>query len=402
MSLDECLELASRNHPELRVRELEGEIALEDRKTAKGGYYPTVDFRAAYMRVNERASLPIFGGANLFTTIGSINSSLIGATAVQPIFDGRIVGLNRLAAKRQMAADLQTELSRRQVSSVVKKSFFKTLFLRELTALQREFHRSASARLAEVREKYRKGEASALDLARAEAAVAVTQAGIQEAQSNLESSKDELKRLIGYPLERTISLEGSLDEFLSGKRSPVSSEGAGVEEMKTALAEANYESAVAARKQKRSEFYPRLYGYFDLYFTFPDLLLEPDEKFQLHYRTGAFLELPLFDGFRRQHEYHRARHMERIAEIGREEAERNREMKERKGERPWMTPQVRLQAPRKSLEQMNKALEVAKVAYRNDLISFAELLQVEKGWAEAKVGLAKAKLEWLVEWSDRE
>lgn len=376
-------------------------MAEEDVKIARGAFYPNILFRAMYSRINESPSLPVLGGTNLFTTVGQQDTSLIGATALQTIYDGRIFALNRLASHQREIAALQKDVTRHTVANTVKKSYFKTLFFAESLLLHSGFHRIALGRVREIRENLAKGEASELDLSRAEAAEALTRSGYQEASADYQLSQDELKRLIGSPLQEEIRLNGDLEGFvrssLPGNR-PASDE----IDLKARLADAVHASAVAGLKQKRSEFYPRLYGYLNLYFTYPDLLVESDPEFQLHYQVGAVLEVPLFDGFRSIHEYHKARHLERMAQIGSEEAVREAEMDDRRDQRRSRSAAARLEAPRKSREAARRAYEVAKAAYRNDLITLGELLQAEKGWAEAQVGYKKAQLDWLAEWSDWE
>jgi outer membrane protein TolC len=405
LTLEECLDLARTRHPELRVRELQEEMAVEDVKIAKGAFYPNIIFRAMYSHINESPSLPVLGGANLFTTVGQLDTALIGATAIQTIYDGRIFALNRLASRRREVAALDKDLAGRNVANTVEKSYFKTLFFKELVGLQGEFHRIASGRVRELRGSLAKGEASELDLSRAEAAEALARSGREEASANYGTSEDELKRLIGSPLGEEIELEGDLDRFVRSALHPGGDRpGSDERDLKARLAEAQHASAVAGLKQKRSEFYPRLYGYLNLYFTHPDLLIEPDTDppLTLHYQVGAVLEFPLFDGFRRNHEYHKARHLERIALIGSEEAEREVEMDHRRDQRRSQAAAARLEGPRKNREAARRAYEVAKVAYKNDLITLGELLQAEKGWAEAQVACKRAQLDWLIEWSDWE
>jgi outer membrane protein TolC len=168
------------------------------------------------------------------------------------------------------------------------------------------------------------------------------------------------------------------------------------------LAQANFELAKAEKKRVRSQFFPKLYATFNLYATKPDLIVEPDNEFALHYLVTAHLEFPIFDGLRNIHQYHKAAMLEKMALIGKEEADRNAQMKERSRTRSESTEIIPLKGPKMTLEEARKTYDVAKVAKRTGFISSAEYMGAEKYWAKSRLDYAKAQLQWLIDQVDRE
>jgi len=381
-------------------------MAHEDVKIARGAFMPTIVFSGNYFRVNETPSIPLVNNSNLITDVGKKNSFLIGATAAQPVYDPTLFAIKNSANKQKRVADLKRSLGEKEALGTVKKVYYKALFFKEMISLNKEFGRTVTEKTEKTESGFKRGTASGLEFAKAEGVRAVSATSYNEALVNYEASKDELKRLIGYPMDKEIILQGTLEEFVEQKSKSLTETipgAVGVEhDQEVKLADAYYDLAKAEKKRVLTNFFPKLYGTFNLYATKPDLLVEPDDEFAIHYMATAHIGFPIFDGFRNLHEYHKAALQEKMALIGKEEARRSAQMKERARERQDQTEIIPLKGPKKTLEEARKTYDVAKVAKRTGFISAADYMGAEKYWAKSRADYSRAQLQWLVDQVDRE
>ncbi len=400
LSLEDVLDLADKNNSEIQVGGLLEQMADEDVKIAKGGFFPTVVGAAIYYHIDDTATLPVIPGSFLFTEVGSRDNFLIGATAVQPVYDGSIFAAHRVAKKQQNVARIQNKMGEKRSLGNVRKAFYQALFYKELVGIQKDFRQSTSQELESVQTRFKRGTASELEVTKVESAEALSRGSYQDSLGKYETAKDQLKRFIGYPIDQEIILKGSLEELAEAEsRSPDPVDTEPSESLQ--LAESQHALAVAATGQKRSQFFPKLYGNFNLYLTRPNLLVEPDEEFRLHYWTGASLSIPIFDGLRTIHAYHKAKAQEKISSILKKELENQDAIMKRAKERDPDAAGALLEGPKKSYQAAKKSYEVGKVAHQNRLISYGEWVRTQNDWAKAQIEFALAQMKYLNDRVDR-
>lgn len=146
LTLDSCLEMARRNHPELRKAELSVRRAEEVKTQALTKYFPQVQGMAfGYYALHPyvEAGIDDIGNAtvrdllnllygNFGTALGLENSIRLfqygyggGITAIQPVFvGGKIVAGNQLAKVGVEAAKLQAEISTRDRLQEVEEAYW--------------------------------------------------------------------------------------------------------------------------------------------------------------------------------------------------------------------------------------------------------------------------------------
>ena len=146
LTLDSCLELARRNHPELRKAELSVKQAEQVKAQVVTKYFPQVQgiafgFHALHPIIevgiedignasvrdllttlygNFGAALGLDNTLNLFQ-----HGYLVGVTAVQPVFmGGKIVAGNQLAQIGVEAARLQADIAQREALEQAEQSYW--------------------------------------------------------------------------------------------------------------------------------------------------------------------------------------------------------------------------------------------------------------------------------------
>lgn len=402
LTLQDCLQLAAQNNPEIQISQLTEEMASRDSKMATGAFLPTIVGGASYWFVDDTALLPVLPGSLLFTNVGRRNNALLGASVLQPIYDQSLIATKKAANRKHDVAKYQKEMAEDRALGGVKKAFYRALFLKKIADLQKDYRNTTSRELEVIEKKKSRGTASELEVVQARGAEASTRSGYQQTLDNLEQAKDYLKRLIGYPLETEIILEGDLDQMVE-ERDDKTAEAGSVEGESPAIkmANAQYKLASAEVGRKMADFLPSLHGFFNLYVTNPNFLIEPNNDFNLHYWTGGTLKVPIFDGLRNVQAYKKAKAQEKIALIIKNEAYRQEKMKERAQARHPAKVSDTLEGPRKTYEAAKKSYEVARVAHQNRLISYDRWVDAQQRWARAQVDWAQAQLHYLDEQVER-
>ena len=396
LTLQDCLNLAAQNNPEIQISELTEEMASRDSKMATGAFLPTVVGGASYWFVDDTALLPVLPGSLLFTNVGRRNNALIGASVLQPIYDQSLIATKKAANRKRDVATYHKEMAQDRALGGVKKSFYRALFLKKIASIQKDYRGTTSKELDLIEKRKTRGTASELELVQARGAEAAGRSGYQQTLDNFEQAKDHLKRLIGYPLETEIILEGDLDQMVQSQEGKGSGTGSnGAESPAIKMANAQYRLASAETGRKVAAFLPSLHGFFNLYLTNPNFLVEPSNEFVLHYWTGGTLKVPIFDGLRNVQAYKRAKAQEKIALILKDEAHRQEKMKKRAQARQPSKAEESLEGPRKTFLASKKSYEVSRVAYQNRLISKGKWVDAQRRWAQAQATWSQSQLNYL-------
>lgn len=159
LTLDSCIALARKNNPEIATSRLDIDRAMEVKKQVFTKYFPQVQgsFMAYHSlhhilgispgEINKNGNTELadilqamLDGYNSLhgsdeTELGLMRHGLsVGGTAVQPIFmGGRIVNGNRLAKLGVEAAELQAEVTERDIIENIESSFYLVVGLKQKT-----------------------------------------------------------------------------------------------------------------------------------------------------------------------------------------------------------------------------------------------------------------------------
>ncbi|MCI0515682.1 TolC family protein [candidate division KSB1 bacterium] len=130
MNLAECVKIALRHNPGLKISETETQLAREDVTQARSAFLPALNFSGAYRRQSEVPALQIppistpFGQTiSLFPAggmqLGSLDNFDFKLTLTQPVF-ARFQLSNRWQATRAIAASKNQELERTRAELIYK------------------------------------------------------------------------------------------------------------------------------------------------------------------------------------------------------------------------------------------------------------------------------------------
>lgn len=196
LSLDQALELAERQHPELA--EAKALIEAADGRAKQAGLFPNPT------GIARMESAPISG-----RTPGEAEY-LAGIS--QPIPLGGRLGKARQAAQFERDRRIhELEARRSALRKRVRSAFAMALYHEKAYQSQREIIAASEKIASTTKDRLEAGDTSRAELARAEMELIRAQVELRRSGAMLETSRVELKAAIGDPGFRVKSLEGTLD-----------------------------------------------------------------------------------------------------------------------------------------------------------------------------------------------
>ncbi len=192
LSLDDALDMALRNHPQ--IAEVEATLfGTEARnRLAQAGYYPQVTAAADWNK-----------GRTYITALENIKATEVSTVTFsvrQTIYDfGRTSGAAGVARCNQDAAEKSLRITRQDLSLRVKSAFYLLLAAEKQVTAVAETVTSRSAVLHQAQEFFNQGIRSKVDVSRAESNVYGAKTSLIRAENSRELARLELANAMGIP-----------------------------------------------------------------------------------------------------------------------------------------------------------------------------------------------------------
>ena len=319
LTLEECIQLALRNRPELEIAKLDVLNAEQQIKEATSYYFPRLNFNAGYTRFNRPEEflldIDITGikkklgpaGFNLPdqitqpVDIGKTNWPYVQVDLNQPLYTfGRIhEGVEQARIGHSMTLN-QREKKRREIIFEVKKGYYQFLLAKEIHQLMKEAEARANVVARMVRISYEtsvpeneeKG-TTRLDYLKARNFYSEVKVRLSEASKNLKLAELALKIAVGLTPDQGFSVAEVLLESIPMAQLDSGQVKEKVQEKNLDLK--NLDLGVqlfdAKRRSAKKEFLPKI-GLQSQY-TGPKDRYGTDNVWYL----GIGITIPLFDGF---------------------------------------------------------------------------------------------------------
>jgi outer membrane protein len=331
LNLEQSVELALQNNPEIKIAEKEVAKARAAVGEAYATLLPTLDANSRFSHAWElqRNVIPNFLKPMLAPlapmipelalmpdfvefVFGLENTITYSLTVTQPLFmgGGGIAGV-KMARAGHRASEHQLESKKQNLIYQTSDAFYACLLTRELIGVQEEALGQAQANMDIVLTKYEVGTASGLDKMRAEVEVANLKPVLIAAKNNHQSTLTRLRMVLGLSEDVSIQVQGALDFTVDGL---------GDQPLEDLLTQAylNRPELSALESQKklassgiamvRSGFLPKIFFQTDysLLAMRNDLKFTKDD-FNKGFTSAVSLQIPLFHGLRSHRQYQKAK-----------------------------------------------------------------------------------------------
>lgn len=216
LTLEESVELALRQNPDLRIADHSIQQALYGQTQARSAVYPSLSAMGNYQRSWELPEFvfsppPGFPGANgeIRVQMGVENTINSGLTFQQLLYSGgAITASKEMASKGVQASEYNFSSVRQRVIAEIYAAFHQILLTRKLINVADQSLKSAEENLRQVERLYNEGMASRFELLRAQVRAATVRPTVTEAHHRYDLAHDNLKNLLGVNGNTSIEIIG--------------------------------------------------------------------------------------------------------------------------------------------------------------------------------------------------
>ena len=353
---------------------------------------PSLDFSFNYARNLQRPTIFFNqGGETQQIAIGDAHDNAFSLNLRQTVFDPSLPAAVRAAKRAEGFARATEEDVRRLVALNAKTAYFTVLRNRELVEVQASALAQADARLVQVRERAQAGLASEFDTLTALVERNNIEPSLIEARNELQLSADRLKRVLGLPLTRDITLTDSLAypanytvseeevDTVLDRRPDVTAARRQVDLMRASLDAQRWNAlptvSLTAGLQRRA--------------TSHDMVPQ-NQDFTQSFVVGAQLEWSLFDGRANSGRVLQSRAQLRQAQARADAVLADARLEVQQARQGLEAARSRVQASRGNIMQAERALQIAQQRFASGLSTQLELGEAELQLTRARTNLAQA------------
>jgi outer membrane protein TolC len=343
LSIDHALAMVGSESEEIRLARSNVSLADAQVRAARAAALPQLDGNASYLRtfatpfavgpitlpdslrflpdptrpLEERVTYiennaELAGLAGLSSLFGSLpfgqpNTYTASVVLTQPLYTaGRVGAALKIAREYKAASEYEFEEQRAEAERNVRRAYFSALLAQELERIADTSMAQATAFRDQVRLQLDAGQASELDLLRADVALENIQPQLVEAKNGASLALLELKRLVNLPLDAPVALSTPLavsasqlaaaagvgDASLLSDRAALraAERGVRIRQSQLDIARKAWLPSLDFRMAYGKQIFPqRVFGF-------------GDDPWRTDWTASLALTVPIFDGFRRSAE----------------------------------------------------------------------------------------------------
>ncbi|OGS43085.1 MAG: hypothetical protein A2539_09355 [Elusimicrobia bacterium RIFOXYD2_FULL_34_15] len=215
LNLEQCLGIALKENPQMKIAEQNRISAKAKRAEAFSGYLPNVSGSFSYLKKNEVEGLDALGSLTSVSPsfrlsfADEIYDSKLSLT--QPIFMwGKIYQSNRQAKLNYKYYEEDYIKTRRNIVYSVKNAFYNFILAKQMVSIAKEASDVNEYHLKSVERFYQEGKASSYDVSRAKVLVANSKTNFIRSNNGLELSRETLINVLNIK-NKDIEFTGELE-----------------------------------------------------------------------------------------------------------------------------------------------------------------------------------------------
>ena len=352
---------------------------------AIGAFLPDVAGTASYQRTLASQFDNIdFGGGMAATDGGSAlpfgqpNNWNLGVRITQPLFDGlRTQALTQQARAGLRASRLGVLSTRAQAVQAVALAYFDAVLAQRQVEIAEVTYQEAEKTFKETELGFKQGTSPEFDLVRAEVArdnqkTLVVQFGVQR-----DVTLVQLRRLIGVPVDRPLSLTTGLDTDDVAAVAESARVAAGVEKRAASVAVAQAHESVAANEAAvaaaRAAYFPTIAAVSDLGFV--NYQKQPfNSEWFTNWTVGVNLSIPIFDQFRRRTQLRQNQAVLAGARAQLQQAREVSQVEAAQASAAVASSLTQLENSTRTVKQAKRAYEIAELRFKQGASTHLEIV----------------------------
>jgi outer membrane protein len=395
LSLEEALRQGAHASEAIGVARAEVNRARSQVAGARAGYLPTVNGTAVYQHTlrSEFEGIsfgpPDMPAEDLDLPFGQRNTWRLGLVVNQPLFDGYRTSAAVAQAKAGVrASELDVKATRAQVALAIAQAYYDAALAQRQVEISEVTLQQAEQTLAETKLHFQQGAAPEFDLVRAGVAHDNQRTLLVQLRAQRDIAFVQLRRWIGVPLDRAISLSSQLeaddvDQAVTAVRDAAGL-GAGPSHLAVAQAKETVAARSAALRGARGDRLPTVAAWSDLGFV--DYEGTPfNDGWHTNWTIGVTLSVPIFDGFRRRAAIAGSQAELAVAHAQLASSAEIAEVDAAQAAADVTASQTTLETTTRTVEQARRAYQIAELRFQQGASTHLELV-------DARVQLEQAQL----------
>lgn len=394
LTLADAIEIGLTDSPTVADAEAEVESAAHGIRAAGSAAWPTLLLSGSYGTfdgdVRYGRFIPGVPGDGTFPVGPYDRNATAGVELKQVLYaGGGISSAKKASAVVDKLANEGLRERRRELSFEVTRAFYQVLLAERRAAVAAKSVERSQEGLDMIELRFAEQEALKVELLGAEGQLAADRLALLEATNDLGLARSSLNRLLGRPLDQAVSLEGSLDDRMQVPDESVGVESAATSNPVVRMAGLGAEKADAALGSARSLSRPKL----ELAAVYT--WIDNDLFFKGQYGGAVInLSIPFFQDVRAgSAAKSQARAQKARADAMVADATSAMTLHTIAAYRALEQSLAAVDALTKNLDYHRERYRVTRSGYREEMVTFAEVLDRHDDLRQAELGLSAALFE---------
>ncbi|MBA2564584.1 MAG: TolC family protein [Gemmatimonadetes bacterium] len=392
LSLREAEDLALERNERVLIAREEIERTAGQIREVRARTLPSLDVTYRYARNIQRPVLFFGEGGDIRQiSIGSDNDNQVSLELTQTLFSRSVNAATRAARLAQDVSRFNLEETGETLTLDVRRAYYLALLNGALIGVQEQALEQAERRLRQVEQFLDVGTAAEFDRLTAQVEADNIRPLLIEARNDYTLALNELKRLVGVPLDQDVTLTDSLAyepvdltlqqarERALVERDDLRSQRAGVQLQQQAVA------------VEQAQSFPEFSFTFDMSRrASSDQFVPSTSEFSQTSTAGLEIRVPVFDGRAAEGRVRQARAQLSSQELRLSALEQDVELQVQQALLNASAGAERIEATQATVGRAARALEIAETRFRSGLSTQLELNDAELALTQARTTLARA------------
>ncbi len=196
-NLEECLDIALKNNPDLMISQKQSDISINQKAQAFGSFLPTVGagLNSSFSAQGQREFMS--GGMKIIQPETNSEYYSLGVNVNQPIFNSAIFSGYKLAKNGVVQAGISKNQTRQYLISSITEKFYAYLKAQELLKVYEKAHSNSFEQLKKTEEMHRLGQVTKKDVLKAKVREGGDRLNIINQKQALETAGIDLRASMG-------------------------------------------------------------------------------------------------------------------------------------------------------------------------------------------------------------
>lgn len=397
LNLQEAIILAKQNNESYLIAQQEVKKAKSQITAARSGALPSLRLTGLYQR-NWR--LPVFVIEGQTIRLGSDNSYTAILSIQQPLYaSGKVGAALKIAEYYQDLVQQRLAEAEASLELQVKQAFYDAVLASDLVKVSTEALNQAESNHNVVQKLFQQGMVAEFELLRAQVQVANVKPQLLKARNASELALQNLKTIIGYPLEQQVelifdfpeeALERTIDYdtalFLAWQRRPELHQLAQqtiIQQKLITIAKGGYKPSV----------------YFSTSYQWQAQTdrFTPDNRDWINSLSSSLtLQIPIFDGFKTSADIQQAQVDYKQTQLRKKQVNEQIALEIKQAVSNWKEARERIEAQRWAVKLAREGLKIAEVRYQNGIGTQLEVIDSQLALITAQTNQVQAYHDFLI------